>query len=67
MSIQPEGESIRKATKWISDERLSNPSVNSARLIEQACIKFDLSPTEAEFLNRYLSENVKDASSQNPS
>jgi hypothetical protein len=56
MSIQPEGEELRKAVKWISEERQESPQKNIAKLIETACLKFDLSPKEAEFLNRSFKE-----------
>ncbi len=59
MTIQPEGEDLRKATRWIADERLSNPEASLADLIEQACVKFDLPPKEAEFLMRFFSEKDK--------
>ena len=51
-TIQPEGEEIRKAVKWISEMRLDEPETPLAKLIEAACLKFDLSPMEAEFLAR---------------
>jgi hypothetical protein len=56
MSIQPEGEDLRKATRWISDERLNNPKASLTNLIEQACVKFDLPPKDAEFLTRFFSK-----------
>ena len=56
MSIQPIGEDLRKAVKWVSDERQFNPGKESKTLIEEACIKFDLSPKEANFLLRHLLE-----------
>ena len=56
MSIQPEGEDIRKATRWISDQRLDNPAAKLNTLIEKAAVKFDLSPQDAEFLARFLSK-----------
>ena len=56
VSIQPEGEALRKAVKWISEERRENPQQNIIRLIEAASIKFDLSPKEAEFLYRFCKE-----------
>ena len=59
MTIEPEGEDLRKATRWISDERLSNPATSLADLIEQACVKFDLPPKDAEFLMRFFSEKDK--------
>jgi len=59
MSIQPEGEDLRKATRWISDERLNNPKKKLTDLIEQACVKYDLSPQDAEFLMRFYSKKNK--------
>ena len=56
MSVQPIGEDLRKAVKWVSDERQFNPGKESKTLIEEACIKFDLSPKEADFLLRHLLE-----------
>ena len=56
MSIQPEGEQLRKAIKWVSNERLDNPGVNLSSLIGDACLKFDLPPKDAEFLMRFFTE-----------
>jgi hypothetical protein len=55
MSIQPEGEELRKATKWISDKLRYEANVSLAEAIEKACVKFDLSPKDAEFLMRFFS------------
>jgi hypothetical protein len=57
MSIQPEGEALRKATKWISEQRKYHPGKRSDELVEAACLKFNLTPKEAEFLSRFLKEN----------
>ena len=54
MSIQPEGEKIRKAVRWVSDQRKFKPEKNLNEIIEKACIKFNLSPQEAEFLKRFV-------------
>ncbi len=59
MSIQPEGEDLRKATKWISDKIRYEPNVSLAKAIEEACVKFDLSPKDAEFMMRFFSEKAK--------
>jgi hypothetical protein len=55
-TIQPEGELIRKAVKWISGERQSDPSANLQKLIEDAALKFNLSPVEVEYLFNFLRE-----------
>ncbi len=49
-TVQPEGEDLRKAVKWISEERKYNPGKKFSELIEEACLKFDLSPMGAEYL-----------------
>ncbi len=59
MSIQPEGESLRKAVKWISDNRQEIPDQNLTLLVDQACLRFDLSAKESEFLVRFVAENNK--------
>ncbi len=56
MSIQPKGEDLRRAVKWVSEERKYNPEKEQKALIEEACIKFDLSPLDADFLLRKLLE-----------
>ena len=53
-TVQPEGEDIRKAVKWISEERKYNPKAVLSKLIEEACLKFDLSPMDAEYLRNFL-------------
>jgi hypothetical protein len=53
-TIMPEGEEIRKAAKWISEQRQEDPEMSITQLVEAACLKFDLSPMEAEFLSRFV-------------
>ena len=55
-SIQPQGENIRKAVQWISEERQAGTATNSTRLEEQAAVKFNLSPNEVEFLIKFVKE-----------
>jgi len=53
-TVQPEGEDIRKAFKWISEESKYNPEAKLSKLIEEACLKFNLSPMHAEYLLKML-------------
>jgi len=55
-TVQPEGEDIRKAVKWISEERQYDPQAQLSKLIEEACLKFDLSPMDAEYLLKLLKQ-----------
>jgi hypothetical protein len=59
MSVQgliPEGENLRRAVRWLSE----NPPPTPAR-INEAAIRFDLTPLQEEFL---LSEFLADARGQ---
>ena len=56
MTIQPKGEDLRKAVKWVSEERKYNKEKKLKTLIEEACLKFNLSPMDADFLLRKLLE-----------
>ncbi len=58
MPIQPEGEDLRKAVKWISEERKYNPEAKPIKLVEEACLKFDLSPKDADYLTRFVLNQV---------
>ncbi len=58
MGIQPEGEDLRKAVKWISEERKYGADQDSKTLIEKACLKFNLSPLDEEHLLRFVREET---------
>jgi hypothetical protein len=60
MSILPEGEQLKKSVKWISDERLDNPGAALFTLIEKACLKFDLSPKDCDFLMQFFADEGQD-------
>ena len=53
-TIQPEGENLRKAVKWLSEEHKYNPDKAYSKLIEEACLKFNLSPKNAEYLAKFV-------------
>ena len=56
MSIQPEGENLRKAVKWISETLKFEKGRNRADVIQEACLKFDLTPMDAESLAHLLKD-----------
>jgi hypothetical protein len=58
-TILPEGEKIRQAVKWISDERLEDENKPLSMLIGQACRKFNLSPKDEEYLNGFYGNSPK--------
>ena len=58
-TVQPDSENFKRATKWILEERKFGPQRPVSKLIQEACMKFDLSPLEAEFLGRFVKdENI---------
>ena len=50
MSIQPDGQAIRNAVQWVSDRRRENPDTAVTSIVDEAAIKFDLSPVDQNFL-----------------
>jgi len=58
MSIMPEGESVRKAVKWISEALKENSGKSIGTLIQQASLKFDLTPKEADFLTAFYNKGA---------
>lgn len=48
--IMPEGDGLRSALRWLSDRRLEDPAAPRAKLIDEAALRFDLSPVEVDFL-----------------
>lgn len=46
----PEGEALKRAVRWLSDQRREDPSRPRPRLIEEAGLRFDLSPAELQYL-----------------
>lgn len=61
MSVQPKKEDLRKAVKWISEiKKYEKPDATHQELVGQAALKFDLSPTDTEFLYRFLRGEIKD-------
>jgi hypothetical protein len=56
-TIQPDGEMIRKAVRWISEERQAYPLKKHQQMIEAAALRFNLSPMEVEYLSNFLKED----------
>ena len=51
-SVQPRGEALRKAVRWLADQ-----SARDAQSIEEAAVRFDLSPLEEAFLLEHFRDN----------
>jgi len=57
-TIMPKGENVRQSLKWISNERLQDECKDLIGLISDACIRFNLSPKEEEFLRCFYCEGT---------
>jgi hypothetical protein len=55
-TIQPKGEQLRQAIRWISSERQENENRPISLLIEKAALRFNLSPKDEEFLRSFYQE-----------
>lgn len=59
VTVQPKGEKIRQAVKWISAEIQEDPKKPIAKHVQEACRKFNLSPLDEEFLVSFYKEGKK--------
>ena len=57
-TVMPEGAAVRKAVQWISKVREESADRSLAILIEQACMRYNLSPKDGEFLHRFFTEQT---------
>jgi ATP-dependent protease ClpP protease subunit len=53
--LRPQGEKIKKALKWISEMVSEHPEKSREQILRDAEIRFDLSPSECEFLDNNFS------------
>jgi len=63
-TILPEGETLRNAVRWISETRREHPQRGLARLIDEAGLRFNLSPNDQQSLTRLLSTRGDDGDPQ---
>lgn len=59
-TIMPQGDAIRKAIKWISASREEKPDLPIGKLVQEATVRFDLSPKDSEFLFNFCREAQKE-------
>jgi hypothetical protein len=56
-TVQPQGEALKKAIQWISEQRRKHPDVSVVKLADDAALQFDLSPRDSEFLLRFVKQD----------
>lgn len=54
MTVVPEGGGLKKALRWVTEERLDHPETGLLTLVDQAGMRFNLSPKESDTLLRML-------------
>lgn len=52
----PQSEMTRKAVAWISEMLQEDGNKDLVRLLEEAAVRFNLSPKDVEFLQRFYKE-----------
>jgi hypothetical protein len=55
-TIQPKGEKVRQAVRWISENLQEDEKRPIYRLIQDASLRFTLSPKEEDFLRSFYEE-----------
>ena len=48
--VHPKGEALRNAVQWISEQRQERPDTKILQLVDDAALRFDLSPADQETL-----------------
>jgi hypothetical protein len=52
---------IKQAMAWIDDKLREKPDTDRVKLVDEASRRFDLTPLDADFLFRHLSERPRDS------
>ena len=58
-TIQPKGEKVRQAVKWIAEARLEDENHPIGELIERAAGQFNLSPKDEEFVRSFYDKKAE--------
>lgn len=58
--LTQKGEKLRKAIEFVSEIRMKNREIDLNKLIDDACLQFDLSPKDSEFLSKFVRESEKE-------
>jgi hypothetical protein len=57
-TVIPQGDALKKAVAWVSEKRGTQADLNVKKLVDEACLQFDLSPKDSEFLLRFVKEQA---------
>jgi hypothetical protein len=59
--LLPEGESMRRAVRWVSDQLREDPDQRLGPLLDRAMRRFDLTPAQCERLLAFYRSEPKEA------
>ncbi len=57
-TIQPKGEPLRQAVRWISQRLEEDPERKRSSLIEEACLRFNLTPKDEVYLTAFYRKDA---------
>ncbi len=52
-TVQPKGESLRQAVRWISEQLEEEADRKRSVLIQEACARFNLTPKDEVYLSSF--------------
>lgn len=55
-TVMPQSELLRRAVKYVSDEQQDSPEKKLADILDDASMRFNLSPLDSEALNRLFTQ-----------
>ena len=55
-NVQPQGDALKNAIQWVSEQRKKTPDTPAVKLANEAALQFDLSPKDSEFLLRFVKQ-----------
>jgi len=64
-TVLPEGQSVRQAVRWISEQTKIEPNASPLKFVSEAISKFDLSPKDSAFLMNFY-KNIKNDFPEKP-
>jgi hypothetical protein len=56
MTIIPDDEKLKRAVKWISDKLNENENLSRRKIVNEACLRFNLDPKQSMFLINFYKE-----------
>lgn len=58
-TVEPKGQKLRQAVKWISEKRIEDEKREISELIQESSSIFNLNPNEEEFLMSFYDIRLK--------